>query len=91
MRPTFLKFTLFVTGYKDAVCGGGRVLRVLGTPSRAQHLVPLLPRHCLQVRGQYRRLSRAAVGLHQFLLQPYYILLHEPKVPAVFSWSFQLL
>lgn len=43
VHPTFWMLTVFVTGYKDAVCGGGRVLRMLGTTARAQHLVPLLP------------------------------------------------
>lgn len=88
-RITFNK-VVDCEGDSDAVRGGGRVLRLLGAAARAQHLVPVLPRHRLPVRGQHGGVTSAAAGLHQLLLQPHHLLLHEPQVPPGLPGHIQL-
>jgi hypothetical protein len=78
-------------GDSDAIRSCGRVFRVLGAFTRAQHVVHFQSRGRVPDSGQHWRVSRAAARLRQLVLQSHHILLYEPEVSTGFSRSFRLL
>ena len=64
---------------------------MLGSSTRVEHVVHVQPGHGVPVRGQHGGVPGAAAGVHQLVLQPNHLLLHEQKVPPSLSGSIRLL